>query len=322
MKTQDILISYVIPVYNTPKEYLNACLKSLSAIKSKRVEFLVIDDGSTNKDVSLVFNFFENDNRFKFYSNENKGVSYSRNFGIEEAFGKYIIFVDSDDIINEIPKEIYDSLENKVFDLITFNAAVISQKGKIKKKVYFEKSSRICGVGTVWAKIYCKDFLIKNNILFDSEIKYAEDTLFNYLVLDKKPRIQEYPEKVLYYYRVSTNHTSTRYNPNAFYDFSNTFVRLLAYDNMEEVARCAFHLFYKYILGIACYNKECSLKHKKKYIIETLNDDKYIYLKLFKELSKSNLSLYGRIQFLLYRGKHFYLMVLLQRIIACIFKKY
>ena len=84
------ILSIIIPAYNCEK-YICQCLESI--ISYKNIEIIVINDGSTDNTKELL----EKYTKIKFYNNENYGVSYTRNFGIKEATGKYIMFIDSDD---------------------------------------------------------------------------------------------------------------------------------------------------------------------------------------------------------------------------------
>lgn len=90
------LASVIVPVYNT-EAYLEACLDSLRAQSCEEIEVLMIDDGSTDGSADILRRYAEEDARFRFFQQENRGVSAARNLGLAHARGKYILFVDSDD---------------------------------------------------------------------------------------------------------------------------------------------------------------------------------------------------------------------------------
>lgn len=92
------LISIVIPVYNVEK-YLRECLESVINQKYKRLEVLIVNDGSKDKSGQICDEYALKDSRVKVFHNENFGVSYARNFGLNKVTGDYVVFVDSDDII-------------------------------------------------------------------------------------------------------------------------------------------------------------------------------------------------------------------------------
>ena len=117
----DILVSIVIPVYNS-KYYLKECLNSVITQTYENLEILLIDDGSTDGSSYICDNYAKYDSRIKVFHNQNHGVSYSRNYGINKANGIYLLFVDSDDVINEdyINKMIMSTI-NYDYDLIISN---------------------------------------------------------------------------------------------------------------------------------------------------------------------------------------------------------
>ena len=100
MKNLKPLVSVIIPVYNM-EEYLHNCIKSILRQTYSNFEILLIDDGSTDQSKSLCINWEKRDNRIRFFYHDNHGVSYTRNRGLKESRGEYIIFIDADDIVFE-----------------------------------------------------------------------------------------------------------------------------------------------------------------------------------------------------------------------------
>lgn len=93
-------ISIIIPVYN-PGKFINKCLNSIIHQTFKNIEILCIDDGSTDNSLNILKEFQKNDKRIRIFSQENLGAAASRNLGIENSKGNYILFVDADDWIEE-----------------------------------------------------------------------------------------------------------------------------------------------------------------------------------------------------------------------------
>ena len=91
------LISIIIPVYNSEK-YLAATLSSVQNQTLQDFEVICVNDGSTDNSLNILENFTKKDNRFKIFTQENAGGSASRNKGLELSKGKYIAFLDNDDI--------------------------------------------------------------------------------------------------------------------------------------------------------------------------------------------------------------------------------
>ena len=107
-------ISIIIPVYNA-EQYLEDCLLSISQQTFGDFEILAVNDGSTDRSLEILKKYQEKEPRLKVFSQENKGVSAARNLGVEYAKGEYIIFLDSDDYIenNMIESLLKVAIENQ-----------------------------------------------------------------------------------------------------------------------------------------------------------------------------------------------------------------
>lgn len=98
MEKQQDLISVIVPVYNI-KEYIGRCVDSILVQTWKNLEVLLVDDGSTDGTGELLDEMQERDARIRVFHKKNGGSSSARNLGIQNAKGKYLGFVDSDDYI-------------------------------------------------------------------------------------------------------------------------------------------------------------------------------------------------------------------------------
>ena len=94
------LISIIVPVYNV-EEYLKECIDSIINQTYKRIEIILVDDGSTDKSGKICDDYAKIDKRIKVVHKENGGLSDARNVGISVSSGKYIAFVDSDDWVEK-----------------------------------------------------------------------------------------------------------------------------------------------------------------------------------------------------------------------------
>lgn len=109
--------SIIVPTYNREK-YLYKCINSVLDQTYDKFELIIIDDGSTDNTEKLVKKY--HDKRISYFKNDNNGIGYSRNFGIDKAKGDYIFFLDSDDyleeyMLEEVSKHIKDN------DILIFN---------------------------------------------------------------------------------------------------------------------------------------------------------------------------------------------------------
>lgn len=93
-------ISIIVPVYNVEK-YLSQCIESIIKQSFTDFELLLIDDGSTDNSGIICDEYEKKDNRIHAFHKKNEGLSDTRNFGLDRITGKYVMFIDSDDFINE-----------------------------------------------------------------------------------------------------------------------------------------------------------------------------------------------------------------------------
>ena len=107
----DEKISIIMPAYNAAK-YIEKTIKSIQAQAYTNWELLVISDGSTDETVPIVNKLMAFDRRIQCYEQENAGVSAARNTGLDKATGKYISFLDADDLWEpSILEKLYDTMQ-------------------------------------------------------------------------------------------------------------------------------------------------------------------------------------------------------------------
>ena len=92
-----VKVSVIVPIYNASK-YLSRCIDSILNQTLEDIEIILINDGSTDESHEIIDKY--NDTRIKYYKRKNFGIGSSRNFGISNANGEFICFVDSDDYLN------------------------------------------------------------------------------------------------------------------------------------------------------------------------------------------------------------------------------
>lgn len=246
------LVSIIIPVYNT-EQFLQKCLQSVVNQTYKNIEIIIINDGSSDNSHLIIEEFSVTDNRIKVVNQTNKGISGARNRAVKEASGDYIMFVDSDDWINENMIEILvktmlrgqtnmvvsnyysEFRENAVEKRIilkeriitdkernTFISRLIGPKDNELKNPHF-----VDGFSTVWGKIYKKDIIQTNQISFIdlSIIGSNEDLLFNLEYLKHCNEIILLPDS-LYHYRKNDMSYTTKYRENLYLKWNNLFEQI------------------------------------------------------------------------------------------------
>ena len=200
-------VSFIIPTYND-EEYINACLKSVCAITNTSVEFIVVDDGSTDKTPKICDYYAKKDSRFRVIHQNNQGVSVARNTGIECSCGRWIFFIDGDDYIypDVVEKEIIPKLSDD-YDIVYFcydediQGNIVSPPNYDQEDLttmdtrflldiqcsiwnrYYKGAKDLIDFGfnvsSPWAKVYRADFIKNNNLWFVPGIIRAQDQLFN-----------------------------------------------------------------------------------------------------------------------------------------------
>ncbi len=187
------LVSIIVPCYNVSK-YVKRCLDSLVNQTYSNIEIICVDDFSTDGTYNILSQFSLNDERVKIFLNkENKGVAFSRQVGLDNASGKYIMWCDSDDWyeLNMVEEMLRAMEENKV-DLVISNINVIDDENLFRRKVeslvHYE-NLHLCGKVKLnkniilniprflWNKIFKKSIIDKYKITFPN-VKLSEDCSF------------------------------------------------------------------------------------------------------------------------------------------------
>ena len=182
-------VSIIIPVYNVQK-YLNRCLESLIIQITSEDEIILIDDQSTDNSEEICRQY-ENNYKNIFYHKleKNEGPSRARNYGLKKAKGKYIIFLDSDDFIeNNYIETMVKNIQNHDLVICGYNMVNEVKEEKLEIKMATQKisSENIVNLlknknmlNTLWNKIYKLEIIKKNKITFDEKENRGEDLLFN-----------------------------------------------------------------------------------------------------------------------------------------------
>lgn len=204
MSDTKLVLSIVIPIYNA-EEYLEECLESVinQEVSSNEYEIICIDDGSTDNSGGIINDYSKRVSNLTAFHQENSGVSSARNKGVQLARGKYIWFVDADDLISkEAINILLPIIKEDIFDRIVFSFLVVffTYKDYISNPLFVNKIDSRKTDGSVWTSVYKKQFLIENCLSFREDIAFGEDSLFNY-ELNKKNGKQKIIDDALYFNR-------------------------------------------------------------------------------------------------------------------------
>lgn len=279
-----VYFSLVLPVYNV-EPYIRRCVNSILEQKFDNYEIILVDDGSTDDSGKICDELQKTSEKIRTYHKTNGGLADARNYGMDRACGKYIIFIDSDDWISEeLLLFAYAHLEKSNVDVLKYGFQ------KVLKGIYGEKVHSCFKEGiydrreiesyilpgvvgpetlfnykknpikSAWAHVYLLDFLKKNNIKFVSEREILnEDYLFNLNVMVYAKTL-EVSHKVLYYYDFREGSLSKRYIKDMFERKQELYIK---YAEIMKQGKC----FEKYkeqynnfcVDGYyACISNECS----------------------------------------------------------------
>lgn len=185
-----INVSVIVPVYNVEK-YLDECIQSIINQTYSEFEVLIVNDGSTDRSGIICDKYAIQDSRIRVFHNRNEGVSYTRNFALEHAKGRWIIFVDSDDWLG--PKCFENLLHNRAD--VQLRAVGYQMQNRRLEWDKYEPDERIflrdkdfdffyeehIASGIVrapWCKMFLRNVINEYNIRFDENMSFGEDTIF------------------------------------------------------------------------------------------------------------------------------------------------
>lgn len=194
------LVSIIVPIYNV-ELYMKKCIQTIINQSYKKIEIILVDDGSTDNSGNIADEYAKEDLRIKVIHKLNGGLSDARNAGMKKATGKYICFIDSDDFIEEdMIEKMVDKITTLKVDVLIAGYYVdfVDEKGKlVDRKIkqfntdgcYLDKdeiSQELLGMlGYAWNKMYRLDYLRENQYQFEKGLSLMEDTEFNSRVLSK-----------------------------------------------------------------------------------------------------------------------------------------
>ena len=209
------LISIIIPVYNC-QEFVAKCIDCILSQSYKNWELLLINDGSKDNSGSICREYSNRDERIRYFEKDNQGVSNTRNYGIKRANGKWLVFIDSDDLVSQdyIYHLINESDGNQYTHIIQ-GFKCIDENDKFRKWMDIDYNDEECNIKEIepylkkynlinrvqiWGKLFSTDIIKTNNLYFNEKISIGEDAIFShqYLLLSRQIILSKNSD---YYYR-------------------------------------------------------------------------------------------------------------------------
>lgn len=245
MNDRMILLSYIIPIYNC-ELYIDRCLDSLNI--PDNVEIIAIDDGSNDRSTDIVTRFKKKSNiNLRVYKTQHQGLAYARNFGIQQAKGDYIAFLDSDDwLVTGTISGLCHLLSSYMPDVVITYIKGIPESGAYRKFCDMRLERELIAKGTYgFVPNYLMDqgitispsvrYIIKRKILLKYNLKFCEDVAnediiwtSTLLCYDLK---YEYYDNDYYCYRIRNNSLSSVEDSKYYKDLLTTIKR--HYDLLE-----------------------------------------------------------------------------------------
>lgn len=230
-------VSIIIPAYNAEKD-IDKCLKSVQEQLFMDYEVIIVNDASEDDTVGSASKWIKKDNRIKLVHNVKKGVSSARNYGIKSARGKYISFLDSDDMLSPIFIQTLVTMMEKsdcecASVAYTVSKDSLEQSADLCKIEYYDDKTcfniltQLSGGtgGYVWNKMYLASVIKSKDILFDENITAGEDLLFNFNYFQHINKVA-FCNANLYYYKLRSNSAINRLDNQKWFEL------LLVYNNI------------------------------------------------------------------------------------------
>ncbi|MBR0223759.1 MAG: glycosyltransferase [Bacteroidales bacterium] len=218
-----VFVSYIVPCYNI-QAYLPKCLESLhkQQIPEGDVEFVLVNDGSTDGTLAILQQFAAQDSRVTVLDQSNQGVCAARNHGLAVARGTYVFFLDGDDWLTDDASEVmYRFCRESQPDIVLFNnykipegqaegevwidctrhiaAGIYPQNAYLEKTTYFPISF----------KLYRRTFLLEHQIRFDEQLVAGELYTFFIHALVRAQTVGISPGFVMYYLKRKSGSATT-----------------------------------------------------------------------------------------------------------------
>ncbi|MBQ3594893.1 MAG: glycosyltransferase [Bacteroidales bacterium] len=276
-------LSIVIPFYNA-EGCLNRMLESICRSETRyEYEVVLVDDGSTDNSISVAKRFVAEHPNISYYRIRHSGVSCARNIGISKSSGRYICFVDADDCISPyyiekmLSTALLSAAELVVCGYELRNSNGIRQRAlknnnynDLSKALWDMESAKRTMIQSVWNKIFVKQIIDENNIVFPENLCIGEDHSFflDYCLYIKHIKTIS---DILY---IHITHEDSLSNKNYSYDilqeraniiYQKNKLLLSKYPSKQYSNRCSANyvldIFHSMLQLVA---EDCSFKYIKK----------------------------------------------------------
>ncbi len=205
-------VTVALPIYNVAP-YLRACLDSIVGQDFSDIEIICINDGSTDDSPEILAEYAQRDSRIRIINQTNKGLASTRNTALDHVRGRYLLHVDSDDILKPgAISALYSKCERTKADFIIFYHSMIENdhefdswyyqfdQWSLEPKTTIDQKLEVLHYHYTWSKFFNMDFLRKHDFRFPDGLQF-DDNLYHWKVLLAADTVVLLPQK-LYQYRM------------------------------------------------------------------------------------------------------------------------
>ena len=203
--------SVIIPVYNSEKT-IKRCVESITLQNRPDVEIIIINDGSADESESICKALQNEHNNIVYIHKENGGVSSARNLGLSVATGEFVMFVDSDDYVDNKCFDIIDRYTQSNADFYQFGFSVVTDGIVKETRAYPERCINTSNekeafisdgivsrsINSPWAKIFKRKIIAENNLRFCEELSSGEDLTFVFTFLLSADKFERLADKIYF----------------------------------------------------------------------------------------------------------------------------
>ena len=293
----NIKVSIVVSIYKVPEKLLRNNIKHLVNQTLKDIEIILVDDGSPDNCGNICDEYAKRDNRIRVIHQKNKGLSGARNTGVKNSHGEYVMLLDGDDFLEyESCEWLYNSTLKRKYDVV--DACLVKQYGN--KIVKFDYSKFIDGkeylneevkfwqeemldfngnVSSANAKIMNREFLMKNSIFHDENLKFGAEGIEFGIRLYEKAKSVLFIEKYIYHYVYNDKSITETYNEDTIKLTLDCFKKIKETINKSSNKENLLIRYYNrllYAINTAAISGYFSPTNKEKYSVKRKKYKKYL----------------------------------------------
>lgn len=272
-------ISVIVAVYNT-EEYLDRCLESLLNQTYKNMELVIVEDCSTDSSRKLLKKYKENENIKIFYNKENRGLSYSRNYGLKKSTGDFIGYIDSDDYVEpDYYEKLMRSIKDNKSDIAICDIKLVDeQTNKIQRCKCYTNDFDVCSVvNNGFAASACNKLFKRKNI---EKYPFAEGKVNEDIAVVIPTVIQakkiSYADTCYFYVQRGGSIQNSRFSNKRFDIFDGVKITLERIKNEKDYEFYKNAIVYNQLILLLMF----AIPKERNFI------KRYKFLKKFNELSK------------------------------------